>query len=451
MQFIVLFLGIALLLYLIIRIKMNTFVALVLTAFVVALGLGMNPADVATTITKGIGSSMGDLAVVFGFGAMIGRLVSDAGGSYRISETLIGFFGKNRLQLAVVIASFIIGMSMFFEVGLVLLTPIIFAVALEAEIPFLYLGIPMLAALSTTQAFLPPQPAPTAVTLAMGANIGKVLIFGIIAAIPTVIVAGPLFSKLAKRYAPNAFEVKRELPALGEMKKFNLDETPGFGISMLTSLFPVIFMGASTIYQLVVTHGDKSAERHGFNAVMALIGTPTAAMLVSLLFAMWSMGIHQRKNMKEIGNTLNEAIKSVAVLLMIISGGAAFKQVLLDGGVGTAIQHAMSGVSLSPIILAWLIAVILRVALGSAAVASLTAAGLVMPLVTATHADPVMIVLAIGAGSVAASHVNDAGFWMVNEYFELTVKQTLQIWTVLETVLSVVGLAMVLIINAVVN
>ncbi|GAY73405.1 gluconate permease, Bsu4004 homolog [Lentilactobacillus kosonis] len=355
------------------------------------------------------------------------------------------------MQLAVVVASFIIGISMFFEVGLVLLTPIIFAVALEAEIPLLYLGIPMLAALSTTQAFLPPQPAPTAVAMAMGASTGKVLLFGLIAAIPTVIIAGPVFTKLAQRYAPNAFKVKHELPALGEMKKFDLNETPGFGISILTSLFPVIFMGLSTIYSMVFNGGDTAAERHGFAAIMNMIGTPTTAMLLSLLFAMWSMGVHQKKTAKQIGDTLNEAIKSVAVLLMIIAGGAAFKQVLLDGGVGTAIQHAMANVSLSPIILAWLIAAILRVSLGSAAVSSLTAAGLVMPLVAATHADPVMITLAIGAGSIAASHVNDAGFWMVKEYFELDVKQTLQIWTVLETVISVVGLIMVLIINAVVN
>jgi GntP family gluconate:H+ symporter len=451
LQFIVLALGIAILLFLIIRVKLNTFVALITTAVLVALGLGMNPYNIADTITKGIGNSMGELAIVFGFGAMIGRLVSEAGGSYRISQTLIGFFGKKRLQLAIVVASFIIGMSMFFEVGLVLLTPIVFSIALEAGVPFLYLGLPMVAALSTTQAFLPPQPAPTAVATALSANIGQVLLYGIIVAIPTVIVAGPLFTKLAQRYAPEAFGYKKELPAFGEIKQFNLEDTPKFGISILTSLFPVIFMGAATIYQLVVTGANASAAKHGFNAYMSMIGSPVVAMLVSLLFAIWSMGIHQKRSMKQIGDALTESIKSIAMLLMIISGGSAFKQVLLDGGVGDAIQHLVAGVNLSPLILAWLIAVVLRIALGSAAVASMTAAGLVTPLMIATHADPAMLVLAIGAGSVAASHVNDAGFWMFQEYFDLTVKQTLAIWTVLETVLSVVGLICVLILNAIVN
>lgn len=450
MQFIVLLLGIALLLYLIIRVKLNTFISLILTAVLVALGLGMNPSDIAGTITKGIGNSMGELAIVFGFGAMIGRLVSEAGGSYRISQTLIGIFGKKRLQLAIVVASFIIGMSMFFEVGLVLLTPIVFAIALEAGVPFLYLGLPMVAALSTTQAFLPPQPAPTAVATALSANIGTVLLYGIIVAIPTVIVAGPVFTKLAQKYAPTAFGYKKELPAFGEIKQFKLEETPKFGISILTSLFPVIFMGAATIYQLIVGDTGKAA-RQGANSYMSMIGSPVVAMLISLLFAVWSMGIHQHRSMKQIGDALTESIKSIAMLLMIISGGSAFKQVLLDGGVGNAIQHLVAGVNLSPLILGWLIAVVLRVALGSAAVASMTAAGLVTPLMIASHADPAMMVLAIGAGSVAASHVNDAGFWMFQEYFDLTVKQTLAIWTVLETVLSVVGLIAVLILNAIVH
>ena len=198
MQFLVLLVGIIILLVLIIKVKMNTFVSLIVTSIIVALLLGMNPADIATSIKNGIGSSLGELVIVFGFGAMIGRLVSDAGGSYRIAKTLIDKFGKKRLQIAIVVASFIIGMSLFFEVGLVLLIPIVFAVALEADVPLLYLGLSMAAALSATQGFLPPQPAPTAVATALNANIGQVLLVGIIVAIPCVIVAGPLFTKLAQ-------------------------------------------------------------------------------------------------------------------------------------------------------------------------------------------------------------------------------------------------------------
>ncbi|WP_461240454.1 gluconate:H+ symporter [Paucilactobacillus sp. N302-9] len=451
MEFAILLLGIILLLVLIIKVKLNTFVSLIVTSILVALGLGMNPADIADSIKNGIGSSLGELAIVFGFGAMIGRLVSDAGGSYRIARTLIDKFGKKRLQLAIVVASFIIGMSLFFEVGLVLLIPIVFAVALEAEVPLLYLGLSMAAALSATQGFLPPQPAPTAVSTALGANIGQVLLMGIIVAIPCVIVAGPLFTKLAQWYAPDAFVVKKSLPAFGEVKQYDLDETPSFGLSALTSLFPVIFMALTTIYQLVFEGGKTPKNPHGFDAFMAMIGNPMIAMVIALLFAMWSMGIHRKKSMKDVGKTLENAMKSIAMLLMVIGGGSAFKQVLIDGGVGHAVQELMVHAHMSPIILGWLIAVLLRVSLGSATVAGMTAAGLVTPLMHTIGADPVMMALAIGAGSLAASHVNDAGFWMFQEYFDLSVKQTLEIWTVLETIISVVGLLMVLLLNGILH
>jgi len=449
MQFVVLLLGILLLLFLIIKVKLNTFVSLIVTAILVALGLGMNPAEIADTIKEGIGSSLGELAIVFGFGAMIGRLVSDAGGSYRIAKTLINLFGKKRLQLAVVVASFIIGMSMFFEVGMVLLIPIVFAIALEAEVPLLYLGISMATALSATQGFLPPQPAPTAVASALGANLGMVLMVGIVVAIPCVAIAGPLFTIFAKKMAPEAFVIKKSLPAFGEVKEYNLDETPSFGISALTSLFPVIFMMLATIYSLAV-HGGKTLKNpQGFDAVVSMLGNPMIAMVIALLFAIWSMGIHRGRTMAQIGTTLETAIKSIAMLLMVIGGGAAFKQVLINGGVGDAVQSLMANASLSPLILAWLITVILRICLGSATVSGMTAAGLVVPLMHATGANPVLMALAIGAGSLAASHVNDAGFWMFKEYFDLTVKQTLSIWTVLETIISIVGLGMVLLLSLV--
>lgn len=447
MPFVVLFLGIALLLFLIIKLKLNTFVSLIVVAILVALGLGMNPASIATSIKMGIGSTLGELAIVFGFGAMIGRLVSDSGGSYRIAKTLIDKFGKKRLQLAIVIASFIIGMSLFFEVGLVLLTPIVFAVALEADVPFLYLGIPMAAALSATQGFLPPQPAPTAVATALGANIGEVLLFGIIVAIPAVIIAGPLWTKVIQRFFPSAFVVKKSLPAFGEVKQYDLKDTPGFGLSALTSLLPAIFMAVNTIYQMIAHGGKAVAKPTGFDAVISMLGNPMIAMVIALLFAIWSMGFHRGKDMKQISTSIADAIKSIAMLLMVIAGGGAFKQVLIDGGVGNAVKGMMMHSSLSPIILGWLVAVILRVSLGSATVAGMTAAGLVMPLMASLNVNPVMMALAIGAGSLAASHVNDAGFWMFKEYFDLDVKQTLGIWTTLETVISVVGLIMVLILN----
>ena len=450
MEFIVLIVGIILLLTLIIKFKFNTYVSLIVTSVVVGLGLGMPASKIADTIQNGIGSQLGELALVFGFGAMLGRLVANAGGAYRIAHTLINKFGRRFLQMAVVVASFIIGIALFFEVGIVLLVPIVFAIATEAGVSVLALGIPMATALSVTHGFLPPHPAPTAIAAVLNANAGRVLLYGIIVAIPTVYVAGILFTKVARKMVPSAFERTGNLKALGPQKEFKLSETPSFGMAVLTSLFPVILMAITTIYDLVVHNGVTPTHPNFLDNLISFIGSPSIAMLISLLFAIWSMGYHRNSPSGEIMSTLEDAVKSIAMLLLVIGGGGAFKQVLIDGGVGDAIKTAFASSSISPLILGWLIAVILRVALGSATVSALTAAGLVLPLMQGAGIDPALMVLSVGAGSLAASHVNDSGFWMFKEYFDLTVKETLLTWTMLETVISVVGLAGVLVLSLVV-
>ena len=469
--FLILVLGIALLLFFILKLNVNTFVALIITSILVALGLGMNPAGIAGALKDGIGGTMGELIIVFGFGSMIGRLVSDAGGSYRIATTLINKFGKKRLQWAVAGASFIIGISLLFEVGLVVLIPIVFTIALEAEVPLLYLGIPMAAALSAAQGFLPPQPSPTAVTNILGANIGIVLMYGIVVAIIAMIVAGPLFTRVIKKIEPKAFKITKKLDAIGEVKTFKLEDTPSFGLAIFTSLMPVIFMLISTIYTLSVnagkqvysgTVGDAAwkamshATQKGYitdpsvlDKIIAMLGNPVIAMVIAMAFAIWSMGPKQKRTMSEVGDSMGNALKSIANLLMVIAGGAAFKGILTAGGISDAIAAAFSHTSLSPIIFAWIIALILRVSVGSATVAGLTTAGIVAPLVASqTAVNPAFVVLAIGAGSLGVSHVNDAGFWMFKEFFDLDVPQTLKIWTVLETLISVVGLIVILILSA---
>lgn len=443
MEILALVIGIVFLLLMIIKFKINTFVSLVMTSVLTAILLGMNLSKIAASIETGIGGSLGELSLVFGFGAMLGRLVADAGGAHRIATTLIEKFGKKRLQLAIMLASFIIGLALFFEVGMVLLIPIVFAIALEADVPILYLGISMAAALSVTHGFLPPHPAPTAIAQALGANDGKVLLFGIIVAVPSAYVAGPLFTKLAQKFAPSAFERKGNLSSFGDMKETNPEDEPGFGLSVLTSLFPVILMAITTIYKMTVGTGTKTL----LDQIVNLIGDPAIAMLISLLFAMWSMGWARGRVTKDIMATLESAVKSIAMLLLVIGGGGGFKQVLIDGGVGNEVAKMFAHSSISPLILGWLITVVLRVALGSATVAALTSAGIVAPLMATAGVDPALMVLAIGAGSLAASHVNDAGFWMFREYFDLTIKQTLSIWTVLETVISVVGIIVVMLLN----
>lgn len=472
--FLILVLGIGLLLTLILKYKINTFVTLIVVSILVALALGMNPAGIADALKNGIGGTLGELVVVFGFGSMIGRLVSDSGGSYRIARTLIDKFGKKRLQWAVAFASFIIGISLLFEVGLVVLIPIVFTIALEAGVPLLFLGIPMATALSAAQGFLPPQPSPTAVANILGAPIGMVLLYGIIVAIPAMIVAGPLFTRVARKYVPTAFKITKHLDALGDVKQFKLEETPSFGMSILTSLMAVIFMVVTTIITMVFNGGKQvyggvigdanwaamtKAAQHGyltdpstFQRIIAFLGNPLIAMVIALLFAIWAMGKHQGRTMGEVNTTLSDAVKSIANLLLVIGGGAAFKGVLTAGGISQAIADAFSHSSMSPILFAWLIAVIIRVSVGSATVAGMTAAGIVAPIVAAQSAvNPVFVVLAIGAGSLAASHVNDAGFWMFKEFFDLDVKETLKTWTVLETLISVVGLVVIMILSAIVG
>jgi gluconate:H+ symporter, GntP family len=441
MPILIVAIGVLILLFLIMKVKLNTFVSLVVVSFLVAIGLGMNLNEIVKSIEAGMGGILGHLALVFGLGAMLGKLVSDAGGGFRIATTLINKFGKKHIQIAVVTASFIIGIALFFEVGLVLLIPIIYAISKELKVPFLYLGIPMAAALNVTHGFLPPHPAPTAISAAYGANIGQVLLLGIIIAIPTTIIAGPLFNKFAMRVFPNAYKKSGNLAVLGPQKEFRLDETPGFGISVLTSLFPVILMGLATIFTLIFPGESKVKD------VIEFIGIPGTAMLISLLLAIYTMGYARKISTKEIGNSLSQSISQIAMMLLIIGGGGAFKQVLVDSGVGDYVASLFSQTNMSPILVAWIIAAILRLCLGSATVAALTTAGMVAPLMAASDVNPALIVLATGAGSVIACHVNDAGFWMVKEYFGLSMKETFSTWTVLTTVLSVTGLGLVLLLD----
>lgn len=439
-------LGILVLLVLIVKFKLNTFVSLIIVSLGVGLGLGIPFNEIVSVVEKGIGGQLGHLALVFGFGAILGRLVADAGGAYRISHTLIDRFGKAKIQFAVLIASFIIGIALFFEVGLVLLIPIIFAIANEVGVSILYLGIPMSAALSITHGFLPPHPAPTAIANIYGANIGMVLLYGFIIAVPTAIIAGPLYTKVAQKIVPDAFKHKGNLTALGEQKTFKLDETPSFGISLLTSLFPVILMAITTIYELIKGY-NLSDSKHWFEQVLSFIGNPSIAMLLSLLLAIYTMGIQRNIPMKTVMKSAEEAIKQIAMMLLIIGGGGAFKEVLIAGGVGDSVAQLFMNSNLSPIVLGWLIAAVLRICLGSATVAALTAAGLVAPLMAATGTNPALMVIATGAGSLIASHVNDAGFWMFKEYFNLSIKETVATWTALESVISVVGLAGAMLLN----
>ncbi|MGE7640638.1 GntP family permease [Peribacillus frigoritolerans] len=445
MPLVIVALGIVALLILIMGFKLNTFISLIIVSFGVALALGMPLDGIVKTIEAGLGGTLGHLALIFGLGAMLGKLIADSGGAQRIAMTLVKKFGEKNIQWAVVAASFIIGIALFFEVGLVLLIPIVFAISRELKVSILYLGIPMVAALSVTHGFLPPHPGPTVIAGEYGADIGQVLLYGFIIAVPTVILAGPIFTKIAKRLVPESFTKTGSIASLGEQKSFKLEETPGFGISVFTALLPVILMSIATIITLM--QKTMGFEDNGLLAAIRFIGEAGTSMLLSLLFAVYSMGVARKIPMKDIMESCTSAILNIGMMLLIIGGGGAFKQVLIDGGVGDYVAELFKGTSLSPILLAWIIAAILRISLGSATVAALTTAGLVIPMLGQTDVNLALVVLATGAGSLIASHVNDAGFWMFKEYFGLSMKETFATWTLLETIISVAGLGFILLLS----
>ncbi|MEH7400011.1 MULTISPECIES: GntP family permease [Bacillaceae] len=445
MPLVIVAIGILALLVLIMKLKLNTFLSLIIVSFGVALALGMKPDNIGTTIEAGLGGTLGHLALIFGLGAMLGKLIADSGGAQRIAMTLVNKFGEKNIQWAVVAASFIIGVALFFEVGLVLLIPIVFAISKQLKVSILYLGIPMAAALSVTHGFLPPHPGPTVIAGEYHANIGEVLLYGFIIALPTVFIAGPLFTKLAKKLVPASFTKTGNIASLGEQKTFKLEETPGFGISVFTALLPVILMSFATIVNLL--QKTIGFDDNSLLVAIRFIGNAGTAMVISLLVAIYTMGLARKIPIKEVMNSCTTAITHIGMMLLIIGGGGAFKQVLIDGGVGDYVAELFKGTSMSPILLAWIIAAILRISLGSATVAALTTSGLVIPMLGHSDANLALVVLATGAGSLIASHVNDAGFWMFKEYFGLSMKETFLTWTLLESIISVCGLVFILLLS----
>jgi len=432
-------LGVILLLVLMIVFKVNGFIALVFVSAVVGIAEGMTPLNVMASIQKGIGSTLGGLAMILGFGAMLGRLVSDTGAAQRVATTLIAAFGKQRLQWALVVTGLIVGLAMFYEVGFVLLLPLVFTIVAAAGLPLLYVGVPMVAALSVTHCFLPPHPGPTAIATIFGANLGTTLLYGLIITIPTVIIAGPIFSKFLKSFEKSPPE------GLYNPKIFTVEEMPGFFISIFAAVIPVVLMAIAAVCEL--TMPKENALRQFFE----FIGNPAVALFIAVVIAVFTLGLRNGRKMEQVMDMCGDSIAAIAMIVFIIAGGGAFKQVLVDSGVGNYIADLMKGSSLSPLLMCWTVAAMLRIALGSATVAAITTAGIVTPIIAATHTDPALMVLAVGSGSVIASHVNDPGFWLFKGYFNLSVVETLKTWTVMETLISILGLAGVLALNAIIH
>lgn len=432
-------LGVGLLLFLMLRLKIHCFVALILVALFVGLIQGMSVLNVLDSIKHGVGATLSNLALIMGFGAMLGKLLGDSGGAQRIAMTLVDKFGEKNIQIAVATTGFIVGFALFFEVGIILLMPLVITLALRLRISLLYVGIPMAAAISVTHCFLPPHPGPTAIATIFNADMGRTLIYGVAIAIPSLIVSGILFTKLPY--------IRRMSPTIHmgfANREFSEDEMPGFGVSVFTALIPVILMALRAILEMALTKGNPILPYAEF------FGDPVVATLVAAIAALYTFGYKRGKTVAEITQSIEASAKLIAMILLIIGAGGAFKQVLIDSGVKDYIAGHMNAFSFSPILLAWVIAVILRLALGSATVTALTTGGIVFPLIQATGVSPELMVLAVGSGSVFFSHVNDPGFWMIKEYFNMSVVDTLKSWSVLETLISLCGLLGCLAINAII-
>jgi len=420
--------GVALLLLLMIRFKLNGFIALILVALAVGVMQGMPVNKVITSIKAGVGGTLGSLALIMGFGAMLGKLLADCGGAQRIATTLIEKFGTKHIQWALVLTGFIVGFALFYEVGFVLMLPLVFSVAASARMPLLYVGVPMAAALSVTHGFLPPHPGPTAIATLFNADMGKTLLFGTLLGIPTVILAGPVYARFLKN-------IDKPIPqGLYNPKTFTEAEMPSFGVSVWTALVPVVLMALRAVAEMLLPKG------HVLLPYAEFFGDPVMATLIAVLIAIFTFGLNRGRTMEQVMDTLTDSIKIIAMMLLIIGGGGAFKQVLVDSGVDKYIASMMHSTQLSPIFMAWSIAAVLRIALGSATVAAITAGGIVAPLIVTSGASPELMVIAVGSGSVIFSHVNDPGFWLFKEYFNLTIGETIRSWSALETIISVCGL-----------
>ena len=438
MPLILTLIGILILVILVAFVHLDTFIAFVVVSFGIGLAAGMDVVAIGKSIQIGIGGTLGELVLIIGFGAMLGRLVAESGAARRITNVLIGWFGIKNIRWGLALAGFVIGIPLFYNAGFIIVVPLIFTIAASANLPLMSVAVPMLSALSVAHGYLPPHPSPSAVAAQLNANIGQTLIYGIIVAIPAIIVAGPLFGRTLTRVkaTPN-----RELFNIREVPDHDL---PGAGISFFVALLPVI---------LLTTFGPiKNAlpDESPLKTVAAMLAEPYIGMLLSVLVAIYALGIRRGMTMKAVTKDLEEAVKAIAPILLVIAGAGALKQIFTDSGTSTYIGSLLAGMAIPPLLLAWGIAAFIRVCVGSATVAGLTTSGILAPLIQSQTIKPELMVLAIGSGSLMFSHINDGGFWLFKEYFNLSIAQTIRTWSVMETLVSIIGLGGVLLLNLVV-
>ncbi|OMB85134.1 GntP family permease [Mycolicibacterium conceptionense] len=445
--------GIALIVLLITIVKLHPFLALIFGALTVGIAAGENISDVLASFTSGFGSTAASVGILIALGAMFAKLLADSGGADEIVDTIVGHASPRALPWAMALVGAIIGLPMFFEIGLVLLMPVIYLVARRSQLSLITVGIPALAGLSAMHGFVPPHPGPVAAISLLNADLGVTLALGVLVAIPTIVVAGPLFGKLAGRWVvlevPDRFDASETTgtDSDGGTATTTVTKTrPTFAITMFSVLLPVALMMGKALVDIFVD--DKT---HLLRQTFDIVGQPLMALLIAVVVGMFTLGRGANMSRDQIVKSIESSLPPVAGIILIVAAGGGFKQVLVDTGIGTLLAEWAKGANLSVVLLAWVLAVLIRLATGSATVATITASSLMLGLVEGMSAGEVsLVVLAVGAGSLFFSHVNDAGFWLVKEYFGMTVGQTIKSWSLMETALSVAGLIVVLLLGLVV-
>ncbi|KOV68999.1 gluconate transporter [Streptomyces sp. AS58] len=431
--------GIAVIVLLITKYKLHAFLALTIGSLALGAFAGAPLDKVIASFTAGLGATVAGVGVLIALGAILGKMLADSGGADEIVDTILARSSGRSMPWTMVLIASVIGLPLFFEVGVVLLIPVVLMVAKRGNHSLMRIGIPALAGLSVMHGLVPPHPGPLVAIDAVGANLGVTLALGVLVAIPTVVIAGPLFSRYAARWV----DVPAPERMIPQRPSEELEKRPSFAATLTTILLPVFLMLSKALVDIVVDDPENTVQR-----VFDVAGSPLIALLTSVLVGIFTLGRPAGFSKERVSGIVEKGLAPIAGILLIVGAGGGFKQTLIDSGVGQMVLEISEDWSIPALLLAWLIAVAIRLATGSATVATISAAGLVAPLaadMSTTHAA--LLVLAIGAGSLFFSHVNDAGFWLVKEYFGLSVGQTIKTWSIMETIISVVAGALVLLLS----
>ena len=431
--------AVASLLFLVLKLKIHAFISLILVSIITGYLAGMTPASIIESIQTGMGGTLGFIAVVIGLGAIFGKILEYSGGAEALALFLIKRFGEEKAPWALSITGFIIAIPVFLDVAFIILVPILYALSRKTKKSLLLYGIPLLAGLAATHSFIPPTPGPVAVSEILGTNLGWVIILGFAVGIPVVIIAGPLFG----RYISERVKIT---PPTGvydqaEGNTVSPDKYPAFRLVIMIIGCPLVLILMNTITSALVNAGyipDTFPSQF-----LIFIGHPFSALLIATFLAMYLLGIRKGVNKKKLQEISNASLGPAGIIILVTGGGGVLKQILIDSGIADTLAAAVASGSINPVVLGWLISSVVRVTQGSATVAMITAAGIISPILPVFEASPpqeALVVIAIAAGATILSHVNDSGFWLVGKYLGMDEKQTLQTWTVMETIIAVTGL-----------